>query len=101
MSYVGVDANRNFGFGFGGPGSSNDKCDETYRGTQILGYNLRVLQNRHSCNTISGPYAFSEPEAEAVKNFINSLNATVDWQTSITLHSYSQVLKLSYSKLQI
>jgi murein tripeptide amidase MpaA len=65
----GVDANRNFGFHWGEAGSSSDKCSETYR----------------------GPNAYSEPEAEAIKNFIESVREEVDWGVYITLHSYSQV----------
>jgi len=64
----GVDANRNFGFGFGGPGSSNDPCSQTYR----------------------GPEAYSEPECDAVKNYIEA-KPEVNWQAFVTTHSYSQV----------
>lgn len=65
----GVDANRNFGFHWGENGSSNDKCSETYR----------------------GPSAYSEPEADAVKNYINANRDSIDWDTFITVHSYGQV----------
>jgi len=65
----GVDANRNFGFHWGENGSSNDKCSETYR----------------------GPARYSEPEALAVKNYIDSQRPSVKWDTFITLHSYSQL----------
>lgn len=69
----GVDANRNFGFQFGGPGSSGTPCSETYR----------------------GPKAYSEPETEAVKDYILS-KSDVDWQGFITLHSYSQLWMTPY-----
>jgi len=70
---VGVDANRNFGFQFGGPGSSPVFCSETYR----------------------GPSAYSEPETLAVKNFIESAE-NVDWTAFITTHSYSQLFMTPY-----
>uniref|UniRef100_A0A5S6PZD8 Peptidase_M14 domain-containing protein n=1 Tax=Trichuris muris TaxID=70415 RepID=A0A5S6PZD8_TRIMR len=63
----GVDLNRNFNFYFGGEGSSNNPCDETYQ----------------------GPFAFSEPEARAVRDFVlkhkDALKAFID------LHTYSQL----------
>ncbi|KRX78133.1 Carboxypeptidase A1 [Trichinella sp. T6] len=63
----GVDLNRNFNFNFGGQGSSTDPCDETFQ----------------------GPFAFSEPESRAVRDFVlahkNHLGAFID------LHTYSQL----------
>ncbi|KHJ42628.1 zinc carboxypeptidase [Trichuris suis] len=63
----GVDLNRNFNFHFGGEGSSSNPCDETYQ----------------------GPFAFSEPEARAVRDFVlkhrHALKAFID------LHTYSQL----------
>ncbi|KRZ37633.1 Carboxypeptidase B [Trichinella pseudospiralis] len=63
----GVDLNRNFNFNFGGQGSSTDPCDETFQ----------------------GPFAFSEPESRAVRDFVlahkNHLGAFID------LHTYSQI----------
>ncbi|KRY00182.1 Carboxypeptidase A1 [Trichinella pseudospiralis] len=62
-----VDLNRNFNFNFGGQGSSTDPCDETFQ----------------------GPFAFSEPESRAVRDFVlahkNHLGAFID------LHTYSQI----------
>ena len=63
----GVDLNRNFGYGWGGPGSSSYTGDETYR----------------------GPYAFSEPETQVIRDFItNDTNilAHMDY------HSYSELI---------
>ncbi|ROL43976.1 Carboxypeptidase A1 [Anabarilius grahami] len=49
-SCVGVDPNRNWDAGFGGGGSSNNPCSETYR----------------------GPSAHSEPEVKAIVDFVKS-----------------------------
>lgn len=50
--YFGVDLNRNYDYSFGSSdiGSSGEPCGEDYR----------------------GPYAFSEPETKAIKNFVES-----------------------------
>ena len=59
----GVDLNRNFGFGFAGPGSSSNPCDEEYRGAA----------------------AFSEPETLALKKFVESHQ---NIKFSIDYHAY-------------
>ncbi|CAL8103799.1 unnamed protein product [Orchesella dallaii] len=69
----GVDANRNFGFQFGGAGSSGTPCSETYR----------------------GKVAYSEPETLAVKDYILA-KSDVRWEAFITLHSYSQLWMTPY-----
>lgn len=63
----GVDLNRNFGYqwGYDEAGSSSDASSEVYRG--------------------AGP--FSEPEPEAVRQFVNSRN----FLTAVNLHSYSNL----------
>jgi hypothetical protein len=63
----GVDLNRNFGYqwGYDNEGSSGSTSSEVYRGT--------------------GP--FSEPETQAVRQFVNSRN----FLTAINLHSYSNL----------
>uniref|UniRef100_A0A0A9YSJ1 Carboxypeptidase B n=2 Tax=Lygus hesperus TaxID=30085 RepID=A0A0A9YSJ1_LYGHE len=61
----GVDLNRNFDIFFGGQGTSQDPCDETYTG--------------------AGP--FSEPEARALRDYAMSLNHI---RLYLTLHSYGQ-----------
>jgi len=72
---VGVDANRNFGYQFGGPGSSPDYCSETYR----------------------GPHAYSEPETNALRNFIEVFaEQGVQWTAFVTTHSYSQLWMTPY-----
>jgi carboxypeptidase T len=60
----GVDLNRNYGYmwGYDNAGSSPNPSDETYR----------------------GPSAFSEPETQAVSNFIKSKKI----KTSMNMHSY-------------
>ncbi len=60
---LGVDLNRNFGYGFAGIGSSPQPCDEEYR----------------------GPNAFSEPETLALKKFVDSHQ---NIKFSIDYHSY-------------
>lgn len=51
--YTGVDLNRNYDshFGENNIGSTNDVCDESYR----------------------GPSAFSEPETQAIKSFVDDI----------------------------
>lgn len=64
---VGVDLNRNYSWGFGGPGSSSDPDDETYH----------------------GPSAFSEPETQAIKNFVDGhKNLTI----LLTFHTFSELI---------
>jgi len=65
---MGVDPNRNFEYGYGGPGTSTDKCSDIYR----------------------GPNAWSEPETKAIRDFILG-NPNINWQVSLSVHSYSQV----------
>ncbi|BES87638.1 unnamed protein product [Nesidiocoris tenuis] len=68
----GVDLNRNWGYNWGGLGTSNENCREIYRGT--------------------GP--FSEPETRAVSNFI--LQNKDNMKGFITFHSYGQYILLPY-----
>ena len=62
----GVDLNRNYGYGWGGVGSSEDPCNEVYRGTS----------------------AFSEPETQAVRDSVTAEQPDV----LISLHSYSDLI---------
>lgn len=64
---VGTDPNRNWGYKWGGKGASTNPCTETYR----------------------GPYAFSEPETRAVRDFI--LTRRYDIDMYLTFHSYGQM----------
>ncbi|ADV68314.1 M14 family metallopeptidase [Deinococcus maricopensis] len=78
----GVDLNRNFAFGWGGPGAGTTACDETYR----------------------GPSAASEPEVQAVQNYLkavfpdqkgpNRSDAAPSTTSGIymDIHSYSQLV---------
>lgn len=68
----GVDPNRNFGYDFGGPGTSSDVCSDIYR----------------------GPQAFSELESQAVRNGVQSLGQRI--KMFFTVHSYSQLIMLPY-----
>ena len=63
----GVDLNRNYSYmwGYDNSGSSNDGCDETYRGT--------------------GP--FSEPETQAIRDFVESHNFPI----ALNYHSYGNL----------
>ncbi|XP_050297839.1 carboxypeptidase B-like [Anthonomus grandis grandis] len=65
---AGIDLNRNFGYRWGGSGSSKNPCAETYGG--------------------SGP--FSEPETAAVQRFISGANAK--WRAYVSFHSYGQYI---------
>jgi len=66
----GVDPNRNYGWEWGGQGSSGDIYNDTYRGTS----------------------PFSEPETQAVK----SLWENHHFVTGITYHSYSELVLYPY-----
>jgi murein tripeptide amidase MpaA len=63
----GVDINRNWGVGWGGQGASSDPNSLTYRGTS----------------------AFSEPETQALRDFII---AHPNLRASLDVHSYSQLI---------
>ena len=63
----GVDLNRNWGYQWGGPGSSAATNSETYRGTS----------------------AFSEPESAALRDFVAARSGVV---ANIDFHSYSQLI---------
>lgn len=67
---AGIDLNRNYGFHWGGPGSSSNKCAETYRGTG----------------------AFSEPESQAMRDYIERKREEgVNWRAYFAIHSYAQM----------
>lgn len=66
-SSYGVDLNRNYSVGFGGGGSSGNPSSDTYR----------------------GPSAFSEPETQAVRDFVATLPNLVGF---IDYHSYGQLI---------
>ena len=62
----GVDLNRNYSYQWGGPGSSGDSFSETYR----------------------GPSPFSEPESQAVRDFLQQQTP----KALISYHNYSQLI---------
>ncbi|XP_014800916.1 PREDICTED: carboxypeptidase A2-like [Calidris pugnax] len=68
---IGVDPNRNWDAGFGGPGASSNPCSDSYR----------------------GPSANSEVEVRSVVNFIKNHG---NIKAFLTLHSYSQLLMYPY-----
>ncbi|NXP18516.1 CBPA2 Carboxypeptidase, partial [Scytalopus superciliaris] len=67
----GVDPNRNWDAGFGGPGASKNPCSDSYH----------------------GPSANSEVEVRSVVDFIKSHG---NFKAFLTLHSYSQLLMYPY-----
>jgi murein tripeptide amidase MpaA len=70
-SCYGVDTNRNWATGWGGPGSGSSTCDETYRGA----------------------LPFSEPETQALRDFFLANPQIV---ANIDYHSYSQLILSPY-----
>ncbi|XP_077568534.1 carboxypeptidase B2 [Stigmatopora nigra] len=72
-SCVGVDLNRNFDANWCTEGASNDPCSEIY----------------------CGAFPESEPESEAVANFLRSKKDTI--QLYLSIHAYSQMLLFPYS----
>ncbi|XP_034390805.1 carboxypeptidase A1-like [Cyclopterus lumpus] len=68
---AGVDPNRNWDAGFGGPGASSNPCSETYR----------------------GPRAHSESEVQSIVNFVKTHG---NIQAFVSIHSYSQMLLYPY-----
>jgi carboxypeptidase T len=76
-SYVGTDLNRNYGYKWGCcGGSSGSPSSETYRGAS----------------------AFSAPEMQRVRDFINSrvVNGVQQIRTSITFHTYAELVLWPY-----
>jgi murein tripeptide amidase MpaA len=67
----GVDLNRNYGVGWGQPGSSPDHASPNYRGEA----------------------AFSEPESRAVRSWLQSTSI----RAHIDFHNYSQVILYPWS----
>ncbi|GIJ23358.1 M14 family zinc carboxypeptidase [Micromonospora lutea] len=76
-SYVGTDLNRNWGFNFGCcGGSSGSTSSDTYR----------------------GPSAFSAPETQALRNFVNSrvVGGVQQIKANIDFHTYSELVLWPY-----
>lgn len=63
----GIDLNRNYSFQWGGPGSSSYPSSEIYR----------------------GPKAFSEPETQAIKKFVEK---QVNLTTLLSFHTFSELI---------
>ncbi|XP_077197088.1 carboxypeptidase A1-like [Paroedura picta] len=70
-SCVGVDPNRNWDAGFGGPGASSNPCEETYH----------------------GPFPHSESEVKSIVDFILGHGNV---KAVLSIHSYSQMLMFPY-----
>ncbi len=76
-SYIGTDLNRNWGYRWGCcGGSSGTTSSETYRGAS----------------------AFSAPETQVVRNFVNSrvINGKQQITTAIDFHTYSELILWPY-----
>ncbi|KAG5845101.1 hypothetical protein ANANG_G00135280 [Anguilla anguilla] len=67
----GVDPNRNWDAGFGGPGASRNPCSDSYH----------------------GPSPHSEVEVDNVVNFVQSHG---NFKSFISIHAYSQLLMYPY-----
>lgn len=67
---LGVDLNRNYDYSFGSSdiGSSKDPCAEDYR----------------------GPFAFSEPETSAIRDFVDTYKASLIM--AFNFHAYGNLL---------
>ncbi|CAB3372331.1 Hypothetical predicted protein [Cloeon dipterum] len=65
----GVDLNRNFGYKWGGKGSSSSVCRGNHR----------------------GPSAFSEPESQAIRDFILKFDIGT-FKAYLTVHSFGQYI---------
>ncbi|PAA56805.1 hypothetical protein BOX15_Mlig005120g1 [Macrostomum lignano] len=70
----GVDLNRNYGYKWGGSGSSSDPCQDNYRGT--------------------GP--FSAMESAAVKRFVEQENSDKKILLFLSYHSYGQYVLMPF-----
>ncbi|WP_189958197.1 M14 family metallopeptidase [Streptomyces alanosinicus] len=68
----GVDLNRNWGYKWGGEGTSPDPCTENYR----------------------GPHAFSEPETRGLRDYF--LSRTRKPAAVVDIHSYGQYILVPY-----
>ncbi|XP_045502894.1 uncharacterized protein LOC123699889 [Colias croceus] len=68
-----VDLNRNFGIAFGTVGVSSNKLSETY----------------------CGPNAFSEPESQAMGNFVSANSKNLKYY--LAFHAYGQYLIIPYT----
>lgn len=64
---MGVDLNRNYGYKWGTGGSSNSPCNDTFM----------------------GPTPFSEPETQAVKNFVES---KPNLKILLSFHTFSELI---------
>lgn len=64
---IGTDLNRNYNKEFGGPGSSNSPCSDTYR----------------------GPTAFSAPETTNLQSFADRMQGRIVVQTDV--HAYGRM----------
>jgi len=71
---AGIDINRNYAYGWGGPGSSNSPCSETYRGTG----------------------AFSSYEASAERDYLEPFIDSSQIVAYIDIHSYGAYFMSAY-----
>ena len=74
-SSFGVDLNRNYAKGWGGQGSSGQPSSETYRGTA----------------------AFSEPEVDCIRDYLDIRSTTVPFAFVIDYHTHGQKVLYPWS----
>ncbi|XP_028045069.1 carboxypeptidase B-like [Monomorium pharaonis] len=68
LNCMGVDLNRNFGYRWGGKGTSRNMCSDIYAGNK----------------------PFSEPETDAIRNFFDA--SLANFKAFLTFHSYGQYI---------
>jgi hypothetical protein len=77
-SQFGVDLNRNYAKGWGGPGSSGNPGSDTYRGTA----------------------AFSEPEVDCIRDYLDVRSTTVPYAFIIDFHTHGQKILYPWSYIE-
>ncbi|KAL1501714.1 hypothetical protein ABEB36_006995 [Hypothenemus hampei] len=75
---VGTDLNRNFGYCWMCGGASSNSCSETY----------------------AGPEPFSEPESQAVRNWLLSVGLLLDIKLYLSFHSFGEYILYPWSYQQ-
>ncbi|CAH4038112.1 unnamed protein product [Pieris brassicae] len=71
----GIDLNRNFDYVWNTVGASSNPCDQTF----------------------AGPSAGSEPETQAIMNYVQKIKGSGNMIYYIAFHSYSQMVLIPYS----
>lgn len=77
-SQFGVDLNRNYSLGWGGPGSSGMPSSQTYRGTA----------------------PFSEPEVACIRDYMDARSQLMPYVFIVDYHSYAQKILYPWSYIE-